>query len=141
MKIDKRKYIVSLLITIIGTIGLISGTSYAILTGSTSSNNEQVIRAGNIKIQLSENFSTITTGIYALEDAEGLVVADNYDFTITNIGSAAAKYDLKLVNTAASNQALSDEYVKVGLKVNGKERGRMDWISAKSCARCGCSGT
>lgn len=122
---NKKRYVLSLLITILGIISLISGTSYAILNGSVNSSNTQVIRVGKIKIQLTEKFDNITTSIYALEDTEGLIVADKYDFSVTNIGSAPAKYDVKLVNIAPDGQQLSDEYVKIGLKVNGKEMGPM----------------
>lgn len=120
-----KRYILSLLIAIIGLIGLISGTSYAILNGNVNSSNTQVIKAGKIQVRLTEKYDNITTNLYALDDTEGLIVADKYDFTVTNVGSAPAKYDIKLLNTASDNQKLSDEYVKIGLKVNGKEMGPM----------------
>ncbi len=127
-----KRYILSLLVAIIGLIGLISGTSYAILNGTVNSSNTQVIRVGKIQVRLTEKFDNITTNLYALEDTEGLIVADSYEFTVTNIGSAPAQYDIKLLNTAPDNQKLSDEYVKVGLKVNGKEMGPMRLSSVEN---------
>ncbi len=127
-----KRYILSLLVAIIGLIGLISGTSYAILNGTVNSSNTQVIRVGKIQVRLTEKFDNITTNLYALEDTEGLIVADSYEFTVTNIGSAPAQYDIKLLNTAPDGQKLSDEYVKVGLKVNDKEMGPMRLSSVEN---------
>ena len=125
MNINKKRYIISLSVIVIGLIALISGTSYAILSGSSQSTHEQIIRAGSVELRLTENYENIDKGMYALPDEDGLLQEEFYEFTISNIGSTSAKYDLKLLNNEAEANKLSDEYIKVGLEVNGKEMGPM----------------
>ena len=125
-KLKNKRYTISLLVTVLGLIGLISGTSYAILKGSTSASSEQVIKSGSVELKLTENFNSIDTGVSTMSDVDGLLQEDVYNFTVTNIGTVSAKYDLKLINEAPSGQtALSDEYVRLGLEVNGQEMGPM----------------
>ena len=126
MEIKSKKYIISLLITVFGLITLISSASYAILSGTTSSNNVHIVKAGSIELQLTEKYNNIEIGSHALTDVNGLLQQDVYEFTVTNIGSATAKYDLKLLNTAPSGYtALSSSYIRIGLEVNGREMGPM----------------
>ena len=125
MNINKKRYIISLSVIVIGLIALISGTSYAILSGSSQSTHEQIIRAGSVELRLTENYENIDKGMYALPDEDGLLQEEFYEFTISNIGSTSAKYDLKLLNNETEANKLSDEYIKVGLEVNGKEMGPM----------------
>ena len=125
-KIKSKRYTISLFITVLGLLGLISGTSYAILKGRTISTNEQIIKAGSVELRLTENFNNIDEGVSTMKDVDGLLQETVYEFTVSNIGSVAAKYDLKLLNEAPSGQtALSDEYIRLGLEVNGKEMGPM----------------
>ena len=126
MKINKKKYIISLFVTVLGLFGLISGTSYAILSGNSVSTNEQVIKAGSVELQLTENYNNIDTGAYIVKDEDGLLQETVYEFYIKNIGSVPAKYDLNLLNEAPSGYtAISDSYIRIGLEVNGKEMGPM----------------
>ena len=126
MKINKKKYIISLFVTVLGLFGLISGTSYAILSGNSASTNEQVIKAGSVELQLTENYNNIDTGAYIVKDEDGLLQETVYEFYIKNIGSVPAKYDLNLLNEAPSGYtAISDSYIRIGLEVNGKEMGPM----------------
>ena len=125
MNINKKRYIISLSVIVIGLIALISGTSYAILSGTSQSTHEQIIRAGSVELRLTENYENIDKGMYALPDEDGLLQEEFYEFTISNIGSTSAKYDLKLLNNEEEANKLPDEYIKVGLEVNGKEMGPM----------------
>ena len=125
MEMNKKRYIISLSVIVIGLIALVSGTSYAILSGTSQSTHEQIIRAGSVELRLTENYENIDKGMYALPDEDGLLQEEFYEFTISNIGSTSAKYDLKLLNNEAEANKLSDEYIKVGLEVNGKEMGPM----------------
>lgn len=129
-KLVNRKFIFSLLITVLGFIVLISGTSYAILRGSTESVNEQIIRAGSVELVLTENFQGLNQGISVMEDPDGLLQETAYEFNIRNTGSVTAKYDLKLEDSGTN--AISDSYVKVGLEVNGKEMGPMKLSSVEN---------
>ena len=116
MNINKKRYIISLSVIVIGLIALISGTSYAILSGTSQSTHEQIIRAGSVELRLTENYENIDKGMYALPDEDGLLQEEFYEFTISNIGSTSAKYDLKLLNNEEEANKLSDEYIKVELE-------------------------
>ena len=132
-KLKNKRYTISLLVTVLGLIGLISGTSYAILKGSTNATNEQVIKTGSVELKLTENFHGINVGVPTMSDVDGLLQDDVYNFTVTNIGTVSAKYDLKLINEAPSGQtALSSEYVRLGLEVNGQEMGPMGLTNVNS---------
>ncbi len=120
----KIKYITSLIITVVGLLSLIAGTSYAILKDSVESENEQVIKAGSVELELSEYYESMNKGIEVKEDKDGLL-GEPYKFSIKNIGSEVAKYDVKLVNEATENKIL-DKYIKIGLEVNGEEMGPMN---------------
>ena len=132
-KLKNKRYTISLLVTVLGLIGLISGTSYAILKGSTSASSEQVIKSGSVELKLTENFNSIDETVSTMSDVDGLLQDDVYNFTVTNIGTVSAKYDLKLMNEAPSGQtALSSEYVRLGLEVNGQEMGPMGLTNVNS---------
>ena len=121
-----KKYIVSLFVTVFGLIALISSTSYAILRGTSSSSNVHIVKAGSVELEVNEKYNAMENGFSIMKDTEGLQQETVYEFTITNIGSVPAKYDLKLMNTAPSGStALSDEYIRIGLEVNGQEMGPM----------------
>lgn len=129
-KIINKKFILSLLITVIGFFALISGTSYAILKGTAESTNEQIIRAGSVELVLTENFEGINQGISAMKDPDGLLQETVYEFNIRNTGSVTATYDLKLEDSGTN--AISDSFIKVGLEVNGKEIGPMKLSSVSN---------
>ena len=114
---------ISLVITIIGLLVIITGTSYAVLRGNTSSSSEQIIRAGGVTLTLTENYESINKKIIVLEDADGLLQEDVYEFNIKNTGSIAARYDVKIINELSGENVLPLEYIKVGLEINGEEYG------------------
>ena len=123
MKISTK---LSLIITIIGLLIIITGTSYAILRGSASSLNEQVIKTGDVTLTLTENYESMNKKIMVLEDSEGLLQEDVYEFNIKNTGSIAARYDLSIINEVPSTyegEVIPLEYIKVGLEINGEEYG------------------
>ena len=113
----------SLVITIIGLLIIITGTSYAALIGNTLSSSEQIIRAGGVTLTLTENYESINKKIIVLEDSEGLLQEDVYEFNIKNTGSIAARYDIKIINELSGENVLPLEYIKVGLEINGEEYG------------------
>ena len=122
----KLKYLLSLIMVVIGIFSLIGGTSYAILKGNTSSSKEQVIKTGSIKLKLTEKFENMNKKIIMMSDSDGLLQADVYEFNLKNIGDNPAKYDLKLVNEVPSDytgNVLDTKYIKVGLEINGEEYG------------------
>ena len=122
----KTVCILCLIVTVLGLLFIASGTSYAILNGRISSENEQIIKAGNVTIALSEHYEEIDKKVSMLRDEEGLLQEDVYNFTIKNIGDITAKYDIKLINKVPSSYSgpiVEDKYVKVGLEINGEEHG------------------
>ena len=119
---------VVVLVIAITIITLAAGTSYAILNGTALSENEQLIRAGNVTLRLTEHFDNIDGGVRIMEDPDGLLLGTTYDFTIKNVGTVGAEYKLKLENDVPNNYSgdvLSTNYFKVGLEINGKEYGPM----------------
>ena len=128
-KIVKNKkfvFTVCLVVTILGLLFIVSGTSYALLSGSSTSGNEQIIKAGDVTIALTEHYDEIGNKISVLPDSEGLLQEEVYNFNIKNLGDATARYDIKLVNEVPSSYSgptIDDKYVKVGLEINGEEHG------------------
>ena len=128
-KIVKNKkfvFTVCLVVTILGLLFIVSGTSYALLSGSSSSGNEQIIKTGDVTIALTEHYDEIGNKISILPDSEGLLQEEVYNFNIKNLGDTAARYDIKLINEVPSSYSgptIEDKYVKVGLEINGEEHG------------------
>ena len=135
MKKITNKQLLCFIIVLIGILSLLGGTSYAILKGSTTANNEQIIKAGSVELKLTENFESIDKKIMVMSDSNGLLQSDVYEFNIKNIGASAAKYDLKLTNEAPGDftgNLLSSEYIKIGLEINGEEFGPMSLSEVNS---------
>ena len=123
------RYKLALVIALVGLLSIVSGGSYAILRGNITSENEQVIEIGKVKLLLTENFDNISGSASMFSDVEGLLIDDTYDFNIKNIGNAPAKIDVKLNNVLPSGSTatlLDDEYIMIGLEVNGEEMGPMN---------------
>ena len=121
-----KKYYISLIIAIVGLLSIISGSSYAILKGSTISSKEQVIKSGNVELTLTEHYESINKPLSVLKDEDGLLQEDFYSFNVKNTGSSTAKYNLKLVSSTPSSNTdtiIYNKYIKIGLEVNGKEEG------------------
>ena len=126
MQVRTKKYYISLIIAIVGLLSIISGSSYAILKGSTTSSKEQVIKSGNVELTLTEHYESINKPLSVLKDEDGLLQEETYSFNVKNTGSGTAKYNLKLVNSAPSSYTgslIDDKYIKIGIEVNGKEEG------------------
>ena len=105
---------------------IVSGTSYALLSGSSSSDKEQIIKAGDVTITLSEYFENTNQLISVMSDTDGLLLDETYSFKLKNIGEVSARYDIKLVNDVPSDYnegVIDDKYVKVGVEINGEEHG------------------
>ena len=122
------KNIVLLFIIFGGIFTLITGTSYAILNGNISSSKVHVIKSGKIILLLEENFESIDSMISVLDDTSGLLQNTSYEFSIKNVGTDAAKYDVQLINNVPNTytgNVIDYEYIKVGLEINDKEYGPM----------------
>ena len=133
--IYNKKYIISLLIALFGIVSLLGGTSYAVLKGTNSDSNEQIIKTGSVELKLTENFDDINKKVTIVNDEEGLLQEETYDFNIKNIGDVPAKYDLKLINKVPSSytgKVLDTKYIKIGLEINGEEYGPMSLEKVKN---------
>ena len=121
----KLAYIICLIVTLTGLLTIAGGTSYAVLKGSTTSEKEQIIQNGDVKIELTEHYEDINQKISVLSDSEGLL-QQSLNFNIKNIGDIVAKYEIKLVNEVPSSyqgEVISEKYLKIGLEINGEEYG------------------
>lgn len=96
--IKNKKNTVYLLLMMAGLLSLVIGTSYAILKGTESDTNEQVIKTGNVKLKLTEYYDNISEKITVKSDEDGLLNTNSYEFNVKNIGNSPARYDLKLIN-------------------------------------------
>ena len=135
MQVKTKKYYISLIIAIVGLLSIISGSSYAILKGSSTASKEQVIKSGNLELTLTEHFETMNKPLSSLTDENGLLQEETYSFNVKNTGSGTAKYNLKLVNSAPSSYTgslIDDKYIKIGIEVNGKEEGPYTLSEAKN---------
>ena len=133
--IKNKKNTVYLLLIMAGLLSLVIGTSYAILKGTESDTNEQVIKTGSVKLKLTEYYDDISEKITIKEDEDGLLNTNSYEFNIKNIGNSAAKYDLKLINDVPSSytgKVLDTKYIKIGLEINGEEYGPMSLEKVKN---------
>ena len=128
-KTNKNKYIFAIILSVFTALSVLGGTSYALLRGTATASKEQIIKAGSVKLSLTESFDDIDASVTAMSDALGISQDTIYEFSITNIGDAAAMYDLKLINEAPdgyTGTVIPDNYIKVGLQVNGIECGPMN---------------
>ena len=120
------KYKLALAIVVFGLIIFVSGTSYAILSGTITSENQQIIRAGDVTLELTEYYEAMSKKISYIEDTDGLLQEDYYSFNLKNIGVVDAKYEIKLLNEAPDDftgNLLTNEYIRIGIEINGEEYG------------------
>ena len=133
--IKNKKNTVYLLLIMVGLLSLVIGTSYAILKGTESDSNEQVIKTGSVKLKLTEYYDNISEKITVKSDEDGLLNTNSYEFNIKNIGNSPARYDLKLINDVPGSytgKVLDTKYIKIGLEINGEEYGPMSLEKVKN---------
>lgn len=123
---QRKRYIISLFIVVLGLIAVLTSTSYALLKGQTMSNKEQMIKTGSIELSLVENFESVDLGLSPTSDTKGLMNDSIYEFSISNIGDVKAKYTVFLENKPDSSytgRSIPDDHIKVSLEVNGEKKG------------------
>ncbi len=110
IKHNKKKGILVLLIIIILSIGF----SYAYYKISLKSDENNVAKSDCFKLELtSENDAITLNNMYPISDEEGLKTT-GYTFTIKNICSIYASYQVNLEDLEVAKK-LSNEYVKVSI--------------------------
>ena len=128
-KIHKLTINSALLIAIIGILLILVGTSYAVFSTAITSQKTQIIKVGILKLELTEPIEGLNLGqIASSTDAEGLIVENYYDFSLTNVGDAHAAYKILLIDdenaiSSYEGELLNIDYIKFGLEVKGTETG------------------
>ena len=110
IKNNKKKGILALLIIIVLSIGF----SYAYYMISLKSDGNNVAKSDCFELELtSENDAITLNNMYPISDEEGLKTT-GYTFTIKNICSIYASYQVNLEDLEVAKK-LSNEYVKVSI--------------------------
>ena len=122
----------ALFVSVIGILFLLVGSSYAIFSGTISSEKKQIVQAGKVKIVLIEPTAGLDLGlVQAMADVDGLIQSNYYTFGINNIGDAKASYKLYLLDDSDKlltyvGNLVDDNYIHVGLKKDGVEVGPLN---------------
>lgn len=98
LKKAQLQIIVSL-IPIMATLLILVGNSYAIFTYLHRSENDNVIQAGTLNIEVADNGSVSIINSYPISDTVGLT-SGGYQFRITNTGTLPTRYTVRLEKTA-----------------------------------------
>lgn len=116
-KINANKKVLILLGTVI--LVLLVGISYAFLKISIESKNINVIKSGNLSLNLEEFDSINLEGATPLKEEDGLK-QQSYNFKITNDGNIVSKYTVYLDDDVISNdkQRMNDSFVRCYLNKN-----------------------
>ena len=110
-----KKITLSLLLSIIGLLFLVVGSSFALFQNSETSTKNQIISTGATKIKLTEAKEGLTiNNLKSLSDIQGLGQTTYYDFTISNIGDTDAELEVLLVEEEQLENALDISVIKVG---------------------------
>ena len=120
IKIDKIR--ISFIISIMGVVALIVGTSYAIFNTVLESSKEQVIKVGSIALKYTDLTEKDLIGLEELTDEEGIVSDNYYSFSIENIGTEKTYYEVMLISDEESNNSLEkvldDKYIRASIEVD-----------------------
>ena len=122
----KRMLILLIVLGFVMIGSLTIGTSYALLEDQVKDQNTHAVKAGNVSIKLSEYFESINNKMSLMDDGEGLLSDDIYQFNIKNTGTASSLYTLTLKDKVPDNykgKVLNNKFIKVGLEINGEESG------------------
>lgn len=129
LKIKSPKVV--LVVSVIGLLFLLTGTSFALFNSTTTNDKKQIVQTGKVKLELTEPVEGLTfDSIDEMSDTEGLLQDTYYDFSIKNIGDAPVSYKLYLLDDADKiadfkGNLLDDKYIRLGLERNNKEIGPM----------------
>ena len=122
---ENVKLKIAIILTLLGVVSIIIGTTYAIYENTINSNKSQIIKTGVVNFTLTETTSgLILNNLQELSDYEGMAQETYYEFSITNTGDTKTDYEIYLIdknNTSYTGTILDDKYVKVGLTINDSE--------------------
>ncbi len=118
---QNMKVKLSLIISMVGLLCLVVGSSYAILQDSKEGETKQIINVGKVKLKLTESKNGLNLdNLTDMTDEEGFSQNEYYSFSVSNIGDAPAEYDLLLIKDETKTNTLDERYIKIGLIVNGE---------------------
>ena len=127
---------IALIVSIVGIICLLSGTSYALFNSTVTGTKKQVVQTGKVKLQVTEPASGLSLDeMNEYTDVEGLLQDDYYEFSVKNIGDAPVSYKLYLLDDADKmvtyeGGILDDKFIRVGIERNGEELGPLSLLEA-----------
>ncbi|MDD5980265.1 MAG: hypothetical protein PUC23_04040, partial [bacterium] len=117
---NKKRIKIAMIVAIVGTISLLVGISYAIFNTVLESSKDQVIKVGSIALKLTEENGGIELlNLEELTDEEGISSDNYYSFSIENIGSNDAYYEIQLIDDPTQTSTLSANYVRANVEVDG----------------------
>ena len=119
---ENVKLKIAIILTLLGVVSIIIGTTYAIYENTINSNKSQIIKTGVVNFTLTETTNgLILNNLQELSDYEGMAQETYYEFSITNTGDTKTDYEIYLIDknsTSYTGTILDDKYVKVGLTIN-----------------------
>ena len=117
---NKKRIKFAMIVAIVGSISLLVGISYAIFNTVLESSKDQVIKVGSIALKFTEENGGIELlNLEELTDEEGISSDNYYTFSIENIGSNDAYYEIQLIDDPTQTSTLSANYVRANVEVDG----------------------
>lgn len=107
-----------ILLTVVGILLILSGTSYALWQLTFTQTETNTITTGCFKINFMDKNPISLQETLPITDKDGRALAP-YEFTITNICNERASYVVNLETLTTSENALQDDYVKASLQKAG----------------------
>ncbi len=100
-KLTRREFILTIL-TVLTITSFTLGSSYALFSDTELSSNYNIIESGDLEITFENDSNGIgnllnLNGAYPINDVDGMNT-NGYSFKITNTGSLAASYKIKIIN-------------------------------------------
>ena len=122
---EKKGLKISIILTLIGVVSLVTGTTFAIYENTINTNKNHIIKTGVVNFTLTESTNGIVlNNLQELTDYEGMAQETFYEFTIKNTGNTITDYEISLVdkpNSSYTGTILNEKYIKVGLLKNNSE--------------------
>ena len=109
---SRKKYIALVIVTIVISVIVLAGASYALLTMTLEGDKKVSLTAGILKVDFAEGNNINLDNVAPMTDAQGQKTTP-YTFTITNTGNINAYYHVSLEEDV--NNTLPNSYLKMRL--------------------------
>jgi len=131
---SSRRVLASFMIGIFGMILVTVGSSYAYLTYSVTGEKINYIQAGTLVLNFGDEGSSLTmTKAVPQTSSKALALNDSYTFKLSNTGSIATKYQVKLKSACVTTTTYTVggtsikpdvciplQYIRVGIKTGNE---------------------